>query len=149
MKKISKHFLISLEQKLKTISIIFGIIAALSLFIIFGVVTAVLPNAWFTRMAPTQYYDYIFLFLTSILSGVYIGLWYYTKNASQICNYAAAGGTLGGIFSFGCAICNKLLVLILGIGGVTAYFMPFQPILGVFSVIMLAYAVYRMAILLE
>ena len=61
------------------------------------------------------------------------------------CNYAAAGGAVGGLFSFGCAICNKILVLLLGITGVVVYFMPIQPILGVVSIILLAYAVYMQA----
>ena len=97
-------------------------------------------------MTPVYWYDYVFLVLTSILSGAYIGLWYYNKNnqknINSKCDYAATGGAVGGFFSFGCAICNKLLIWILGLSGVIAYFMPFQPILGVISVILLSYTVY-------
>ncbi len=130
------------KQKLKRHSIIIGSLATLAIFAAFGIVTVLLPNELFIRMTPVYVYDYIFLVITSILSGAYIGLWYYTKKTQTKCNYAAAGGAVGGLFSFGCAICNKLLILLLGVTGVVAYFMPIQPILGVVSVALLAYAVY-------
>ncbi len=130
------------KQKLKARSIIIGSIAAFSIFAAFGIVTVLLPNEFFIRMTPVYVYDYIFLVMTSILSGAYIGLWYYTKKTQTKCNYAATGGAVGGFLSFGCAICNKLLILLLGVTGVVAYFMPIQPILGVVSVALLAYAVY-------
>ncbi len=130
------------KQKLKVRSIIIGGIAAFSIFAAFGIITVLLPNELFTRMTPVYFYDYIFLVMTSILSGAYIGLWYYTKKTQVKCNYAVTGGAVGGLFSFGCAICNKLLIFLLGITGVVAYFMPIQPILGIISIILLTYAVY-------
>lgn len=130
------------KHKLKTQSIIVGSISALAIFAAFGIITVLLPNDTFIRMTPVYFYDYIFLILTSVLSGTYIGLWYYTKKAQAKCNYAATGGVMGGFFSFGCAICNKLLILLLGLSGVAAYFMPIQPVLGVISLILLSYAVY-------
>ena len=84
--------------------------------------------------------------MTATLSGAYIGLWHYNKNnqknINSKCDYTAAGGTFGGFFSFSCAICNKLLIWLLGLSGVVAYFMPIQPMLGVISVVLLGYAVY-------
>lgn len=130
------------KQKLKIRSIIIGGAAALAIFAAFGIITVILPNGIFIRMTPVYFYDYIFLVLTSVLSGAYIGLWHYTKRTQTKCNYTATGGAVGGFFSFGCAICNKLLVLLLGITGVVAYVMPLQPILGVISILLLAYAVY-------
>ncbi len=130
------------KQELKTRSILIGSIAAFSVFVAFGIITVLIPNDIFIRMTPVYFYDYIFLVMTSILSGAYIGLWYYTKKTQTKCNYAATGGAVGGFFSFGCAICNKLLIFLLGVTGVVAYFMPIQPILGVASVTLLAYAVY-------
>ena len=131
-----------LKKQLKQRSIIIGSLATLAIFAAFGTVTVLLPNELFIRMTPVYAYDYIFLVLTSLLSGAYIGLWYYNKKAQTKCNYAAAGGAAGVFLSFGCAICNKLLILLLGVKGVAAYFMPLQPALGVASVALLAYAVY-------
>ena len=134
------------KKKLEIHSVVMGIFAALLIFFVFGIVTVLIKNPFFARMTPVYWYDYVFLVLTSILSGAYIGLWYYNKNnqknINSKCDYAATGGAVGGFFSFGCAICNKLLIWILGLSVVIAYFIPFQPILGVISVILLSYTVY-------
>ena len=134
------------NKNLKLKSAIIGILVALIIFFVFGIATVLIKNPFFIRMTPVYWYDYVFLVLTSILSGAYIGLWHYNKNnqknINSKCNYAADGGAVGGFFSFVCAICNKLLIWILGLSGVIAYFMPFQPILGVISVILLSYTVY-------
>ncbi|MBI2971812.1 MAG: hypothetical protein HYY37_05325 [Candidatus Aenigmarchaeota archaeon] len=131
------------KHQLKIRSILIGSLAALTILLAFGFITALIPNALFIRMTPVYFYDYVFLSLTSILSGAYMGLWYYAKRTQAKCNYAAAGGAVGGLFSFGCAICNKILILLLGVTGVVTYFMPLQPVLGVISLILLSYAVYK------
>ncbi|MBI4095980.1 MAG: hypothetical protein HY438_03910 [DPANN group archaeon] len=131
------------KQQLKTRSIIIGSLAALSIFTAFGIITVLLPNEIFIRMTPVYFYDYIFLILTSVLSGTYIGLWYYTKRTQVKFSYAATGGAVGGFFSFGCAICNKILILLFGVTGVVMYFMPLQFALGTISIILLSYAVYK------
>lgn len=137
---------ITQNRKLKVKSLAVGITTALIIFLAFGIVAVLIKNPFFTRMTPVYWYDYVFLVLTSLLSGAYIGLWYYNKhNAEKInpkCDYTAAGGTFGGFFSFSCAICNKLLIWLLGLSWVVTYFMPIQPILGVLSIGMLTFAVY-------
>ncbi|MBI2148918.1 hypothetical protein HYU23_04510 [Candidatus Woesearchaeota archaeon] len=132
-----------MKNKRKIKSIVIGIIAALAIFIILGAVTVLIPNKFYIRMTPIHFYDYIFLVFTSILSGVYIGLWHYTRNTVSKCSYAATGGAIGGFFSFGCALCNKLLIFILGTSAVALYFIPIQLYLGVLSMILLGYAVYK------
>ena len=134
------------NKNLKLKSAIIGILVALIIFFVFGIATVLIKNPFFIRMTPVYWYDYVFLVLTALLSGAYTGLWHYNKNnqknINSKCDYAATGGAVGGFFSFGCAICNKLLIWILGLSGVIAYFIPFQPILGVISVILLSYTVY-------
>ena len=137
------------NKNLKLKTAIIGILVTLIIFFIFGVITVLIKNPFFARMTPVYWYDYVFLVLTAVLSGAYTGLWYYNKNnqknINSKCDYAATGGAIGGFFSFGCAICNKLLIWILGLSGVIAYFMPIQPILGVISGMLLGYAVYLQA----
>lgn len=139
MKKTTKN-------KSAIYSIIIGTVVALLVFLVFGIVTVLIKNPFFIRMTPTHWYDYIFLVLTSALSGAYTGLWSHNKNnARKInskCNYTATGGSIGGFFSFGCAICNKLLIWLFGLSWVIAYFMPIQPIFGIISIALLSYAVY-------
>lgn len=119
-------------------------------FIFFGVPTAVLPNPYFTRMTPVSVFDWTVLFVTSILLGVYVGMYYHKKsNASSNTSgdstkatCSATGGAFLGPLSYGCAICNKLLVLLLGLVGVTTYFIPLQPYLGVLSIGFLLYGIF-------
>lgn len=135
----------TVKNKLIIYSIIIGSVIAFAVFLVFGIVTVLIKNKFFIRMTAVYWHDYVFLILTAVLSGIYTGLWYYNKHtkisSSNKCNYTAAGGIIGGLFSFGCAICNKLLVFLLGLSEVIAYFMPFQPILGVISIAVLGYAV--------
>lgn len=139
MKKTAKN-------KLAINSIIIGSVVAFLVFLVFGIVTVLIKNPYFIRMTPVHWYDYAFLILTALLTGVYASLYYYNKSNKESvdkkCNYAASGGIIGGLFSFGCAICNKLLVFLLGLSGVIAYFMPLQPILGIISIAVLGYVVY-------
>ena len=141
------------NKNLKLKSAIIGILMALIIFFIFGIVTVLIKNPLFARMTLVYWYDYVFLVLTSSLSGAYIGLWHYNKNNQKNidskCDYAATGGAVGGFFSFGCAICNKLLIWILGLSAVVTYFMPIQPILGVISIALLGYAVYAQSKILS
>lgn len=128
---------------MKIYAIIVGSLATILIFIFLGMITVLIPNNFFTRMSPVHVYDYVFLVLTSLLIGIYFGLWYYKKKTRTQCEYAAVGGLLSGVFSFGCAICNQLLVFLLGVTGVVTYFMPFQPFLGMMSVGMLSYGIYK------
>lgn len=127
----------------KVKSILVGIAVAIFIFLLFGALTVLVPNNFFKRMTPIYWYDYIFLILTSILIGIYAGLWHYTRKTSSKCSYGATGGAIGSVFSFGCPICNKLLVLLLGVTGVMTYFAPIQPILGTASIAILSYVVYK------
>ncbi len=51
-------------------SYLFGGVAAVLTVLVIGVPTAVLPNAFFTRMTPTRPQDYAFLALTALLVGI-------------------------------------------------------------------------------
>ena len=119
-----------------------GTIASIGVLAMFSILTAIIANPFFRRMMPVRWYDYVFLLTTSVLLGVYIGLSYYVKKTRTSCDYTAAGGTLAGLFSFGCAMCNHLLVAIFGFTGVMTYFYPLQPVLGMLSIIVLVAALY-------
>lgn len=131
------------NKGIKIESILIGIAVALFIFFLFGLLTVLVPNYFFKRMTPIYWYDYIFLLLTSILIGIYAGLWRYAGKTSSKCSYGATGGAAGSFLSFGCPICNKLLVSLLGVTGVMAYFAPIQPILGIISISILFYVVYK------
>lgn len=120
-----------------------GAISALLAVLILGVPTAVVPSRFFVRMTPTRPQDYLFLGLTAILIGVIMA----TYAAPQVRALPGGEGRLtgGGLLSFlaiGCPICNKLIVLALGVGGALRWFAPVQPILGMASLALLGIAAW-------
>jgi len=122
-----------------------GIIVSIAAFSFFGIITAMIKNAFFIRMTPVNFWDWVILAITSVLIGVYVGLYYYKKkqqSTKAVC--AATSGGILGFLTFGCAICNKILIAILGFVGVTTYFMPIQPYFGLVSVGLLGYGIYDM-----
>lgn len=58
---------------------------------------------------------------------------------------SAFAGILGGIFAFGCPICNAVLVSLIGTSTILAYYLPIRPIIGLASVAILGVAVYLKA----
>lgn len=108
--------------------------------LIVGIPTAVIPNPLFTRMTPTRPADYVFWAISAVLLGL-LGASYVVRpsDASGLENKAAGGGFLS-ILAVGCPICNKLVVLALGVSGALTYFAPVQPLIGLVSVVLLVYA---------
>ena len=120
-----------------------GLIAAFLTVLVIGMPTAVVPNRFFTRMTPTRPQDILFLALTALLTGLIAA----TYAAPQVPTLSGGEARLtgGGILSFlaiGCPICNKLVVLALGINGALRWFEPIQPLLGVASLALLGVAAW-------
>ena len=132
-----------MEQKYK-IMLGYAFCYSVLFFIVFGVVTVLIPNRFFARMNSTTLLDYVFLALTSLLLGIYLSLHQYQKkNTSKTCDIVAAGGGISGFLSFGCAVCNKILIWLFGMAGVLTYIEPYQPIIGFTGIGLLSYAVYN------
>jgi len=120
-----------------------SLLYSIILFVTFGVLTVLIPNKFFARMTSVTTLDYVFLVLTSLLSGIYLSFHqYHKKYGSKKCDIAATSGGIFGFLGFGCAICNKVLVLLLGITGVLTYIQPYQPLIGFTGVGLLGYSVY-------
>lgn len=114
-----------------------AIVAGLTALAI-GLPTAVLPNRFFSRMTPTRAQDYLFLALTALLAGIIAAT--YTVPRAGLPRGEEQRLTAGGLLSFlaiGCPICNKLVVLALGVSGALRYFEPVQPLLGLVSLLLL------------
>ena len=120
-------------------SIAAGIAAAVLTGLVIGLPTAVIPNRFFTRMTPTRPQDYLFLTLSAFLIGL-IAATYVAQAAMDVGTGREGRLTAGGLLAFlavGCPICNKLVVLALGVSGALRFFAPVQPVLGVASVALL------------
>jgi hypothetical protein len=104
---------------------------------VISIPTRLIPNGWFRRMTPTRPQDYVFLAVASALGGLVVGLRRRTGGAQD--RVAAAGG-VGTFLAVGCPVCNQLVVALIGVGGATSVFAPIQPLIGVGSVVLLAWA---------
>ena len=56
---------------------------------------------------------------------------------------AASGGGILAAFAVGCPVCNKLVLMILGVSGALNVWAPLQPVIGVLSMVGLTWALRR------
>lgn len=138
-KKSSRKYKAELQKRKP---ILLGVISGLSFFLFFGIVTSIIPNAWFTRMILIQTLDWVFLVISSLLIGAYMTVHLYKKKNSSSCNITATAGGVGSFFAFACPICNQLLVILFGATALLTYFEPYRPVLGFVSNGLLAGALY-------
>ena len=105
-----------------------------------GIPTAIIPNPLFTRMVPAGPLNYAFWAVTSVLLGLVVATYFTKSGAPMIGEGKVAGGGILSILAIGCPVCNKIVVLILGVSGALTYFAPLQPLIGLISVALLVYA---------
>ncbi|WP_425433266.1 hypothetical protein [Haloarcula nitratireducens] len=108
-------------------------------FVLFGVVTGLLPNPIYVRMIPRTTLDYLFLALTAGFLGFYT--LQRTTRKSRDGKTATASAALG-FLAFGCPICNAFLLALFSSSALMTYFNPLRPLLGVVSVILFAGLLY-------
>ncbi|MFD1562357.1 hypothetical protein ACFR99_02065 [Haloarchaeobius amylolyticus] len=129
-----------------------GIAAGIGVFVLFGLVTGLVPNPLYVRMVPRTPVDYLFLTLTALLAGVYTaqrvatdvpqaGLEGEDGDTSSEDRWAI-GGLVGGFLAVGCPICNVFLLALFSSSALMTYFDPLRPLLGVVSVALLAGLIY-------
>lgn len=112
-------------------------IGSIAAFLALGVPTAMIGNPFFIRMIPARDQDYVIWIASSLLLGLVVGTF-------AISSVKGSGGKAmgSGVLTFlavGCPICNKLVLVILGVSGALAYFEPVQLYLGIGSVILLVW----------
>jgi hypothetical protein len=103
-----------------------------------GIPTAVIANPLFTRMTPVRTQDYVFWIATGLLSGLLAGTFALGRSA-DIPGKALSGFVLADL-AIGCPICNKVVVLALGVSGALNFFAPLQFYIGLASLVLLAFA---------
>lgn len=105
-----------------------------------GFPTALLPNSLFTRMTPITWWSWPVWATTAVLSGLVAATYVRTADVAHRGGGAGAGGGLLSALAVGCPVCNKLIVAMLGAAGAMQWWAPVQPLLGVASVGLLAWA---------
>ncbi|RKD88605.1 hypothetical protein [Halopiger aswanensis] len=139
----------------------YGVVAGIGVFLLFGLVTGLIPNPLYVRMVPRTPIDYLFLSLTALLAGIYVA----QRSATEITtadadsptaedvdesennsvigeDRLAFGGLVGGFLAVGCPICNVVLLALFSSSALMTYFDPLRPLLGALSVTLLVGLIY-------
>ena len=112
-------------------------IGAAGAFLVLGIPSVIIENPYFIRMIPVRTQDYVIWIITSMLLGLVLGTFAIPSvkgNSGKV-----FGSGLLSFLAVGCPICNKLVVLLLGISGALAFFEPLQLYLGVGSIALLVW----------
>ncbi|MDH3296174.1 MAG: hypothetical protein OER95_17790 [Acidimicrobiia bacterium] len=137
-------------------------LGAAAVAVLVGVPTDVIPNPVFGRPVDVTWWSYPVLAVTGLLGGLLIATYvrpvaagpdhdgpgHADADADLLepeAERAATTGGLAGLLSFfavGCPVCNKLVLLAVGTTGARQWFEPFQPVLAVLSLALLAYALW-------
>lgn len=119
-----------------------AVVSTVAIALIIGIPTGVIETPWYTRMTPVLWWNYPVWAASAMLTGALIST--YVKQPAAMTESTQGGKTLAGsalsLFAVGCPICNKLVVMALGVSGALTWFAPAQPFLAVGSLGMLAYA---------
>lgn len=114
-------------------------VAALTAFLI-GVPTAIVHTPLFMRMLPTTWWDYPVWVVAAVLVGLTAATYVRSTNPApetqESVRRTLAATVLSGL-AVGCPICNKLVVMLLGVSGALNVWAPMQPLLGVISLALL------------
>ncbi|GAA0898417.1 MULTISPECIES: hypothetical protein [Streptomyces violaceusniger group] len=111
-----------------------------------GVPTGVVPTPFYTRMTPVLWWNYPVWVASSLLMGLLVATYMHGPQAARAEGPRGRRALLAGVlsaFAVGCPICNKLVVLALGVSGALSYWAPAQPVLAMASLALLAHALVR------
>lgn len=114
-----------------------AVVAAVAVGLITGIPMVMIETPWFLRMTPVRPQDYIVWVASAVLIGLIAGTYAVAPRATGM-KSTVAGGLLS-YLAIGCPICNKVVVLLLGVGGALTFFGPAQLFLGIVSLVLLAW----------
>ena len=121
-----------------------GVLAAVAVALMIGIPTGIIETPWYTRMTPVLWWNYPVWALSALLTGGLAAT--YVRDPSVPAPATEGGKTFTGailaVFAVGCPICNKLVVLALGVSGALTWFGPIQPLLALASLGLLTYALW-------
>ncbi len=119
--------------------------------LLLGIPTRLIPTPLFSRVVPTSPQDYAIWIVSALLLGPLLSLMTLYPmpspkaapgKGSRAWTGRAFGGALLSFFSVGCPVCNKVVVLLLGLGGAMTIFNPLRPYLGLASIVLLSVTLF-------
>lgn len=124
-------------------------LGALIVGLLVALPTAVIPNPVFGRAVAVTWWSYPTVVMSALLGGLLIGTYVAQETkpepqgdaVDRASRFGMAGGFIA-FFAVGCPVCNKLVLIALGATGAITWFAPFQPLLAVASIALMAYALY-------
>ena len=121
-----------------------GGIAAVVTALAIGIPTGIIQTSWYHRMTPVLWWNYPVWAISANLTGALVAT--YVRDPALPVPATQSGKTFLGsmlsLFAVGCPICNKLVVMAIGVTGALNWFAPIQPVLAVGSLGLLVYALW-------
>lgn len=119
-----------------------GALAAVVTALAIGIPTGIIQTSWYQRMTPVLWWNYPVWAISAVLTGALVAT--YVRDPALPVPATQSGKTfLGGmlsLFAVGCPICNKLVIMAVGVSGALSWFAPIQPVLALGSLGVLVYA---------
>lgn len=113
-----------------------AIVAAL----IVAIPTGIVHTAFYVRMTPVLWWNYPVWIATAVLSGLVLATYVKTGLASPVSSRVGVSANALSLLAVGCPICNKLVVMALGVSGALDLWAPVQPVIGLVSVGLMVWA---------
>jgi hypothetical protein len=120
-----------------------AVLGAAAVAVLVGVPTGVVPTPFYTRMTPVLWWNYPVWAVTALLGGLLVATFVRPPQVGAAPTTSLTGGGLLSAFAVGCPVCNKLVVALVGFSGALNLWAPIQPVLGVASVALLGWALWR------
>jgi len=119
--------------------------------LLLGIPKRLVHTHLFSRTVTNSPQDYVIWMISALLLGPLLALMTLYPILSQKAALGkrspagsgrAFGGALLSFFSVGCPVCNKVVVLLLGLGGAMTIFNPLRPFLGLASIVLLCVTLF-------
>jgi hypothetical protein len=120
-----------------------AIVGMIGSAVVIGVPTGIIGTPWYTRMTPVLWWNYPVWLVTAVVSGLILATYVRTAAHSARPSRVGMGGNVLSLLAVGCPVCNKLVVLAVGASGAMTLWAPLQPVLGIASVGLLGWALWR------
>lgn len=109
--------------------------------LVVGIPTGIIETSWYSRMTPVLWWNYPVWVVSAVLTGALVATYVRVPEGVKLDQQSKTfGGSLLAFLAVGCPICNKIVILALGVNGALTWFAPAQPVIALASLGLLAFA---------